>query len=53
MFERLKTRYASWQSYRQAIRQLEWLDRRLLADTGIEFRNIRSCAKAAAEGKCD
>jgi uncharacterized protein YjiS (DUF1127 family) len=53
MFERLKTRYVQWQGYRQAVRQLEWLDRRLLADTGIEFKNIRSCAKASAEGKCD
>ena len=53
MFERLKTRYARWQDYQQAVRQLEWLDRRLLADTGIEFRDIRSRAKAAAEAKCD
>ena len=52
MFERTRQRFAEWRTYRETVRQLNWLDPHMLADAGIEKRNIRSCAKAAAEGRC-
>jgi uncharacterized protein YjiS (DUF1127 family) len=52
MFEQLRTRFSTWRSYRETVRQLTWLDRHLLADAGIERRNIKTCARDAAEGRC-
>ena len=53
MFEQLKTRFSHWRSYRETVRQLTWLDRHLLADTGIERQNIKACAKDAVDGRCN
>ena len=52
MFERLRYRFATWRATRDNVRQLSWLDDRLLADAGIERHGIRACAKASAEGRC-
>ena len=51
MFERLKTRFAQWQAYRETIYQLEFLDRRTLLDAGINPAAIRERAKAAVRAK--
>lgn len=52
MFERLRERITYWATYRETIRQLGFLDRRMLDDAGIRPSQIKSCAKAAARGQC-
>jgi uncharacterized protein YjiS (DUF1127 family) len=50
MFEQLKSRFADWRQYRRTVRQLTHLDRRLLADAGIEPDQIRERARIIGEG---
>jgi len=38
MFERTRERFAAWLTYRETLRQLDWLDPRTLADFGIHNR---------------
>jgi len=52
MFERLRERVAFWNTYRETVRQLGLLDRRILADAGINPKDIKACARAAARGEC-
>lgn len=52
MFERLQERFTIWTTYRETVRQLGMLDRRILADAGIKPSQIKSCARAAARGEC-
>ena len=52
MFERLRERFAIWTTYRETVRQLGFLDRRMLDDAGIRPGEIKSCARAAARGEC-
>lgn len=47
MFERTRQRFAEWLTYRETVRQLNWLDPHLLADAGIRDRaDLRARAKA-------
>jgi len=52
MFEQLRTRFAHWRSYRETVRQLNGLDRHMLADAGIDQRSIKARARDAVEGRC-
>lgn len=52
MFERLRERISFWATYRETVRQLGMLDRRILADAGIRPSEIKSRARAAARGEC-
>jgi uncharacterized protein YjiS (DUF1127 family) len=52
MFEQLRERFAIWTTYRETVRQLGMLDRRILADAGIRPSEIKSRARAAARGPC-
>jgi hypothetical protein len=49
MFSTLRTRFAIWRDYRETIYRLSLLDRRILADAGIDPRRLRARARAAAE----
>ena len=51
MLERLRTRFAEWQAYRETIFQLECLDRRTLLDAGITPASIRDRARAAVRAR--
>jgi uncharacterized protein YjiS (DUF1127 family) len=51
MFERLKTRFAQWQAYRETVYQLECLDRRTLLDAGINPTAIKARARAAVRAR--
>jgi uncharacterized protein YjiS (DUF1127 family) len=47
MFERTRQRFADWLTYRETLRQLDWLDPHMLADAGIRDRkDIPARAKA-------
>ena len=49
MFERTRQRFAEWLTYRETLRQLNWLDPHMLADAGIRDRaELRARAKAGA-----
>jgi uncharacterized protein YjiS (DUF1127 family) len=48
MFERTRERFAAWLTYRETLRQLDWLDPRILADAGI--RNRREMIERAKAG---
>ena len=48
MFGQLGTRFAQWQTYRETVRQLNWLDPHMLADAGIARCDIKTLAKARA-----
>jgi len=48
MFERTRERFAAWLTYRETLRQLDWLDPRILADAGI--RNRREMIERARAG---
>ena len=48
MFERTRERFAAWLTYRETLRQLDWLDPRILADFGI--RNRREMIERAKAG---
>lgn len=39
MFERTRERFANWLTYRETLRQLDWLDPHILADAGIRNRH--------------
>jgi uncharacterized protein YjiS (DUF1127 family) len=49
MFGQLGTRFAEWQTYRETVRQLNWLDPHMLADAGIDRCEIRAVAKARSK----
>jgi uncharacterized protein YjiS (DUF1127 family) len=49
MFERLRYRFAVWRATRDNIRQLSWLDDRLLADAGLDRTSLKARARASAE----
>ena len=47
MFERTRQRFAEWVTYRETLRQLNWLDPHMLADAGIRDRaELRARARA-------
>jgi uncharacterized protein YjiS (DUF1127 family) len=47
MFERTRQRFAEWLTYRETLRQLNWLDPHMLADAGIRDQaDLRARAKA-------
>jgi uncharacterized protein YjiS (DUF1127 family) len=48
MFERTRERFAAWLTYRETLRQLDWLDPHILADAGI--RNRREMIERAKAG---
>jgi len=49
MFERTRQRFAEWLTYRETLRQLNWLDPHMLADAGIRNQaDLRARAKAGA-----
>ena len=48
MFERLRTRFAQWQAYRETVYQLGLLDRHALLDAGVSPDAIKARARAAA-----
>jgi len=51
MFERLRTRFAQWRTYRTTIYELELLDRHILLDAGVDPCAIRQRALAATRAR--
>ena len=51
MFERLRERFVTWAAYRETIRQLGFLDQRLLDDAGIGPSEVRTRARAAVRAR--
>ena len=48
MFGQLRSRFVAWTLYRETVQQLNWLDKHMLADVGIEACDIKAVAKARA-----
>jgi len=56
MFEQLRTRFGSWMTYRETVRQLSHRDPYLLRDMGFERTDrdsIRRYVRLAMDGRCE
>jgi uncharacterized protein YjiS (DUF1127 family) len=55
MLDHLRNRFAVWRAYRKTVFELTGLDRRMLADMGLEspsLRDIKARARRASQDAC-